>query len=91
MVQLYIKDSRLQLVDTGIAPLEFVYILLPATVISQCCHCLSQLFVIGSNSSRITQCPKVFAWIEAMASCIAQSSRPAPVECTTMSLGIVFY
>ena len=91
ILQLYIQNGCLDLIQTTVTTCVLEDIFLLRTVVGQGTDGLSKLSIIGSDCTSITQSTKVLAGIEAVTGSIAdRASHPTIGVLAAMGLCIVF-
>ena len=84
--QLQAQHGCLYLIHAAIDAFVLVHILLLASIVAHGLHHASQLLVVGSHTTRITQCAQILAGIETECGGIGQSAGTQTACAGTMSL-----
>ena len=92
ILQLHIKHSCLNLIQTTVTTSILEYILLLTAIVGQSTYCRSKLRIISGYCTTITKSTKVLTWIEAMTCCITnRTGNSAISELTAMTLSTVLH
>ena len=90
MTELHPEKSSLKLVEAGVHPFHLIVVTLFGPIIPQHANPIRQCRIVGSDGSRIAQCPQVLGGIETVPGRMTQRAGPAPTIARSLSLGGVF-